>query len=513
LTGLEAVLSGERAWHVECGDVLDVLKTMEAGSVHMVCTSPPYYSLRDYGTGTWEGGDSGCGHKVRLNHSVGSSALGGSTEAQGHSQEGYRDVCRRCGARRVDRQIGLEGSPDEYVACLVRVFGEIRRVLRDDGTCWLNIGDSYAQNEIRHRNGQGSPNYHGSPDNDWPRATAQTGRKVAHGFAPGNLFLIPHRVALALQADGWTVRMDAVWAKPAPMPESVSGWRWERHRRKVRGNLHLKGTDFYAGKAHKRLQQGLVEHSGNSVLPTAEWEPCPGCSKCEPHGGLVLRRGAWRPTRAHEYVFQLTKGERYYGDGEGVRTPLAREWDPETNGAVGHNDGHGLWGPSGKGTPAPNPAGANLRSVWRIGPEPLKDAHFACFPSRLPALCIQASTSERGVCPACGSPWARVVEREQLKRPRPNEYTKRQPDAEGIGNHCANDVAGVRNETVGWRPTCSCGCEDTMPAIVLDPFCGSGTTLLAARRLGRRALGIDLSPEYCAMARKRVAEDLPLFNG
>lgn len=132
-------------WRVEVGDCLEVLKGMESGSVHCCVTSPPYFGLRDYGTGQWEGGDSDCKHEVRQNHNAAaSSTLLGSKKTVHHAQEGFRETCPRCGARRIDRQIGLESSPTEYIAALVRVFGEVRRVLRDDGTLWLNIGSCYA---------------------------------------------------------------------------------------------------------------------------------------------------------------------------------------------------------------------------------------------------------------------------------------------------------------------------------------------------------------------------------
>lgn len=121
--------------------------------------------------------------------------------------------------------------------------------------------------------------------------------------------------------------------------------------------------------------------------------------------------------------------------------------------------------------------------------------HFACFPSSLPERCIKAGTSEKGCCAECGKPWVRVTERTKLRRERPNDLTKRN-GAEGTGNHCANSVAGVATETLGWEPSCTCNAGDPIPCTVLEPFCGSGTTLKVAEQLGRRSIGIELNPTY-----------------
>lgn len=133
------------AWQSEsakvyCGDALDVLKQLPAESVHCCVTSPPYFGLRDYGTGEWEGGSAECDHVQRNNKHGGTSNRPG-LEAQTYS---YRDQCAKCGARRIDRQIGLESTPEEFIARLVEVFREVRRVLHPTGTCWVNMGSSYA---------------------------------------------------------------------------------------------------------------------------------------------------------------------------------------------------------------------------------------------------------------------------------------------------------------------------------------------------------------------------------
>jgi len=199
------------------GDCRMMLRELEAESVHTVVTSPPYWNLRDYGTGTWEGGDQDCNHthkNMRPDH-TGTTMLGrGKQKASANAVSPMRATCSRCGAKRIDCQIGLEETPDEYVATMVEVFREVRRVLRPDGTLWLNIGDSYAHGGC------------GSRDADrWPKQSRNdhmpTHPKRAAGLPRKSLIGIPWRVALALQADGWILRMDNIWHKPSPMPESV----------------------------------------------------------------------------------------------------------------------------------------------------------------------------------------------------------------------------------------------------------------------------------------------------
>ena len=174
------------------GDVFTQLQTMPDNSVQCVITSPPYWGMRDYGTASWDGGDSRCNHKVgRFEYSVSGKQASNSASA-GH--QAY-DVCPKCGATRIDSQIGLEQTPQEYVTKMVSVFREVWRVLKNDGVLWLNLGDSYAGNNSRATNG---------------------------GIKSKDLVGIPWRVAFALQAGGWYLRQDIIWAKPNPMPESVT---------------------------------------------------------------------------------------------------------------------------------------------------------------------------------------------------------------------------------------------------------------------------------------------------
>ena len=345
------------------GDARDRLKDIADQSIHCCVTSPPYFGLRDYG----------------------------------HAG-----------------QIGLEQTPDAYVAELVAVFREVHRVLRDDGTLWLNLGDSYSS---------GGGMHDGSSDNQpgvgasrvWRDGSGRAdgilderGQRnrngiLSSGLAPKNLIGIPWRVAFALQADGWYLRQDIIWAKPNPMPESV--------------------TD--------------------------------------------------RCTKAHEYIFMLSKSPRYYYDQAAIKEPMATssivrlDQDVEnqegsnrvpgkTNGtmkAVGKTDkqrGHvrrhaGFNDRWDAMTKEEQTSGVrNKRSVWTVATQPFKGSHFATFPPALIEPCILAG------CPEGGT--------------------------------------------------------------VLDPFGGAGTTGLVADRLNRNAILIELNPEYAEMARQRIHGDAGMFS-
>ena len=195
------------------GNVFDKLKEIESESIQCVVTSPPYWGLRDYGTASWIGGDENCNH-YRDNHVTNSCTTGHSTSQKsgGVSDSIYKKECKKCGAIRKDEQLGLEETPEEYVDNMVKVFREIRRVLKDGGTVWLNLGDSYSsggRETTINQSVRGEQDY------------GVTRPPVCKGIKPKDLVGIPWRVAFALQADGWYLRQDIIWHKPNPMPESV----------------------------------------------------------------------------------------------------------------------------------------------------------------------------------------------------------------------------------------------------------------------------------------------------
>jgi len=251
--------------------------------------------------------------------------------------------------------------------------------------------------------------------------------------------MIPARVALALQADGWYLRSDIIWAKKAPMPESV--------------------TD--------------------------------------------------RPTRSYEHVFLLTQSARYFYDQETVREKSTGQNGQAANFKRTTKD-HLLPGQSAiqhriDREPTEDNGGRNQRDVWVLGPEPYPEAHFATFPTEIPRRCILAGTSERGVCPSCGAPWARVFRKQFVPQSDVSEERvayrgKSLGQWKGMPRG-TNDI-----HTTGWRPTCDCDAGEPVPAVVLDPFLGSGTTLAVAVELGRRGIGIELNAGYIELAEARIGK-------
>jgi DNA modification methylase len=379
-----------------CGDVRTVLASLPDGSVQTCVTSPPYFGLRDYG------------------------------------HEG---------------QLGLEPTPDAYVAGMVAVFREVRRVLRDDGTLWLNIGDSYAgswgNQGRKEERGTQRPINGGmlTPVHDgrYPTTGSNTGA-IPEGatYKAKDLLGIPWLVAFALRADGWYLRSDIIWAKPNPMPESV--------------------TD--------------------------------------------------RPTKAHEYVFLLTKSARYYYDAAAIQEDAARPeragkplgyWGGPNSIARAAVDGRTPTGNEGARTPVVGATSRNARTVWTIATQPYSGAHFATMPEELARRCILAGSSAKA-CEHCGAPWERVMERTPmvLKRSeRTHEF--------GHTRSSGTMLEPPRSETLGWQPTCACADNTgTGKGVVLDPFGGSGTTAAVAVGHGRSAIHVDLNPAYIELARTRI---------
>ena len=443
------------SWEIRQGHVLEVLAGMESESVHEVVTSPPYWGLRDYGIEpqVW-GGDADHEHEwstlptVKRGSPTASTLT--STQRLGLSKQatGRGDSCA-CGAWL--GSLGLEPTLGAYLEHLVQVCREIWRVLRKDGTFWLNLGDAYTSGGRRtsKADSYGGPSAE-ARDSHHRMATPE-------GLKLKDLMGQPWRVAFALQDEGWILRSAIVWHKSNPMPESV--------------------TD--------------------------------------------------RPTSAYEMMFLLAKQRRYFYDAEAVRVPWESGRDdmrvkgvrtgmaylsngkPRTDKQrrygrlhAGFND---RWDGMSKAEQQAN--GANARNVWTMPTEPFPGAHFATFPKELPRRCILAGTSERGVCGECGAPWAR-----QMQCGKNDAESHRQSYNASLGYSRKSGSTGVApTQTMGWLPTCAHE-GDPVPATVLDPFAGSGTTGLVALRHQRSFIGIELSPEYSAMARQRILDDQPLLN-
>jgi len=214
-----------------------------------------------------------------------------------------------------------------------------------------------------------------------------------------------------------------------------------------------------------------------------------------------------RPTKSHEYVFLLTKSARYFYDADAVREAnIGAGW--ERSHADRHGHGNGETGADVRF--GNNPAGRNRRTVWEIATQPTPEAHFATFPEALVEPCIKAGTSERGACPECGAPWRRIVETSLGGLPR--------KDTEAWNNGGPlTPHKGYRGSPIvtqrGWQPSCTCGREETMPCVVLDPFGGSGTVAKVARDLGRSSILIELNPDYVQIAKKRLRIGEQLDSG
>lgn len=394
------------------GSVIDVLRQIPDKSVQMVCTSPPYWALRSY------------------------------------LPDGHADKCH---------ELGLEATPGEYVAAMVAVFDGVRRVLRDDGTVWLNLGDSFSGG------GNGSRD-----DERWPKQSRNAdGFRSVHGkngsgLASKQMVGIPWRVALALQDAGWYLRSDVIWSKPNPMPESVRDRPTKSHEYIF---LLTKNARYF--------------YDSDAVRTPAK------------PGSRISWQDGWATGDTPHDAISHSKRER--------RTDKQR----------GHGRRHAGFNDRWDAMPKPEQQamGANLRSVWHVATHPYPDAHFATFPPEIPRLCILDGTSERGACSDCGAPWQRVMERHRNGR-----------DWNANNRAGGNRLASTQTQTdqqpddyrppttTDWQPTCDCDAGPPVPCVVMDPFLGSGTTALVAQKFGRKCIGIDLSSDYLDMAIRRTAQ-------
>lgn len=363
---------------IRCGDAIEVMAGMAADSVDMVCSSPPYWNLRRY-AGQQErvwGGKADCVHEWEAviakaqAHKAGETNPGkeGYTKDKGQWPATQGQFCQKCGAWR--GSFGLEPSPELYVTHTLEVLRAIRRVLKPWGTVWYNLGDSYAGSN----NGSNDYRLLGSSISRSPEKYQGQKPGLSGGLKPLDLCLIPERVVLAAQQDGWYVRSIVVWAKPNPMPESIRGWRWERHQVKV--GKSKRGTESWS------IETGQGDHKNGQICGSSEYEDCPGCPKCSPNDGLVLRKGSWRPTDAYEQILMLAKSHEYYGDGEEVRETqqmasllrTTRGWEGDTqrgypNGPQSHIDRY--FNKSLKEALAL--PGRNLRNVWNFPTQSFSD--------------------------------------------------------------------------------------------------------------------------------------------
>jgi DNA modification methylase len=368
------------------GDVREKLRELPDNSVHCVVTSPPYYGLRDYGTAKWEGGDANCKHEgPAWTRRTGSMDRVSQEVANVKNDAKYlmitKGVCKKCGARRVDQQIGLEASPQEFIETLVDVFREIRRVLRKDGTCWVNMGDSYAGSWGAQGRPQGKTGEMATRSvisarqiNAHPTFASGTGTVGKEwGLKPKDLMGMPWRLALALQDDGWWLRQDIIWSKPNPMPESVVDRCTKSHEYIFL--LTKSAKYFYDADAivepvspgtHARLAQNVEAQNGSERA----------------HAGGKTNGNMKAVARGVGFGHGTDAADRGRGR---VKRKLA-----EAGSGVKNNS-------SMDAALAVMPTQRNKRSVWTMVTESFKEAHFATFPTTLAETCIKAG------CPADGT--------------------------------------------------------------------------------------------------------------
>ncbi|KAA6337100.1 Modification methylase DpnIIB [termite gut metagenome] len=366
------------------------LKELPSECVDCCITSPSYYGFRDYGTAKWEGGDPNCQHSIR--EEAGFEKWKQSTN-RGNAKNLPKGVCLKCGAIRIDNQIGLEDTPEAYIEQLVEVFTEVYRILKPTGTLWINIGDSYwggkgysgssagiYQYERRKRN----ESINRECSNFGGKGTIRSTDKKHEYIKRKDLIGIPWMLAFALRNAGWYLRQDIIWHKPNPMPESVKD----------------------------------------------------------------------RCTKSHEYLFLLSKSDKYYFNNEAIMEIASYDGRKDTRTKGSHKySQQGITGLNPQAFAARSHERwimndgkymRNKRSVWTVCTKPLRENHFASFPESLIKDCVLAG------CPQGG--------------------------------------------------------------IVLDPFMGSGTTAIVVRKLGCNYVGFELNPDYVAICEKRIRNELGIFK-
>lgn len=365
---------------IVCTDALSYLKTLPDESVNCCVSSPPYMNLRSYMDDD-------------------------------------------------EREIGKEPTVKDYVGSLVTIFRELRRVLRRDGVFWLNVGDAFA-NDAKWGGSTGGKHVNGLHGN-----TGVGRSKKQTGFKPKDLMLIPSRLAIALQDDGWTVRQDCIW--------------WKRN-----------------------------------VMPSSQRD---------------------RPTTDYEHVFMLTRSPHYWYDDVAVAEPSSGVggggWSKNTAKAQVNHGGDHYDRPPDNGV-------RTRRAVWDIPTEPSTIPHYAMFPTKLVEICLLAGFPET-VCAVCGKPYVRVTERivdeDAYNAVEGQRQAQRMKGVKTGGTQrvTLGKTDKVQHSDLGFAPTCECG-GGTARGIALDPFMGTGTTALVARRLNRDYIGCELNPKTVALANERL---------
>jgi DNA modification methylase len=357
-------------------DALSALKEIPDNTVHTAITSPPYWQLRDYFAAD---------------------------------------------------QLGQEATPEEFVKNLVEICEEVRRVLRKDGTFWLNIGDGYNNNSGFCR-----------AKDEWKREGREGGSADKKTFKhksikQKDLVGIPWRLAFALQEAGWYLRCDIVWNKTNPMPDGAKD----------------------------------------------------------------------RPTRGHEYLFLLSKSQKYFYDY--YATLEDTDEHPDGEQGFGANEQQGTYRMD-QDRSFTHYGKRNRRSVWETSVSSFKGKHFATFPSKLIEPCVLGGASEYGCCVECGTPWERQFGKEKEVIEQKKNKSKRETGDFIFNCMEVGEDYQLKLVEKGWEKKCDCETDEVKPCIVLDPFSGMATTGIVAFKYGQNYLGIELNPEYLEMSKKRLVD-------
>lgn len=515
-----------------CGHSLEILRQFPDESVHMSMTSPPYWGKRDYSTKSqiW-GGNILCEHEwiteiiVKKGHPGDMTTLVGTQTANlSKSACNYGSFCNLCGAWK--GQLGLEPSPELYISHLILIFDEVKRVLRKDGSCFVNIGETYY--------GSGGSIGHTPETKNFGRKTSEydafptgTIAQKEHAFLQAkSMCCIPEMFVIEMLKRGWILRSKIIWHKPNCTPESADDrftndfehifffvknnnpifWTNEktlklitRHPRTSIEGMDWEwqpckkcaGTGFGAdGDEEDKCQRSLESFfEENEVKEEKQNMPCKKCS-----GTGKVKNTLWT---GHDYYFEQQfepyKMNRWGGKfrtNENVKTaPTEKQCGGQ--GSLSRM-GYDCY---------PNPFGRNMRSVWTIKVSSFKGAHFAVYPEELCTTPIKAGCPEF-VCKNCGMPRVKILKSTGTYIGF-NGYGSK--TAEHIGCSPTSSLLTKQVQEKGMVGYSDCGCNaDFEPGIVLDPFSGSGTTAYAALKLGMRFIGIDTNPEYVKMAYGRI---------
>ena len=547
------------------GDCIEGMRTLPDASVHCCVTSPPYWGLRDYGH---------------------------------------------------DGQIGLESTPEAYVARMVEVFREVRRILRDDGVLFLNLGDSYASGSticpqsykmrddvtfaekcyvamemfgvrivgdetasqgsmpevlpegdegkaIRCRPGVESKGVESQLPAESTGTLGVNAREAATAEVDGNR-ATGREVCLLRGEDAGVSDGGSHQRRRCSTPEKFDRKGPCKQREGVQGHSQPRFSEGQVSGAVLQLQLrhrvlGILSsrtYAADEIPDSARFAFAPVASGLKPKDlvgipwrvAFALQSDGWwlrqdiiwhkpnpmpesvrdRCTKAHEYVFLLTKSERYYYDADAVKEQSSQPGRIQTGYKRPNKEAMSA-GPMARGEEGFNHQFAepdrvwcdgtsrNRRSVWTVTTKPYSGAHFAVMPPDLVEPCILAGCPEQ-CCPVCGAGYERKREKTGKVLSTGGSENNRRNGHTDFGGSDMNCGTFVQHEwkTLGWQPACDCDASGNIPGTVLDPFAGSGTTLAVAAELGRSAIGCELNPEYIALAERRIKDarsSVALFEG